>query len=227
MVKISFILFTLLLSGFSFSQADNSQDSPANGQVQPHVTLSLPEHRILYANYDNVIDINGLNGMNELEYVLENLTVQPDPENPQRLLARTTTGANEAKIRFQNKSDHSFVNEVVFMVRSLPLPLIIYTVGASKLVVGYGPEMPLASYKISFQISEWEVVMKKGKKEMTVKGMGYTLSAEAQSVIKKAPKESQFRIKVKFSGGGYENRTLTKVFTKSSSMDSKEDPLAE
>lgn len=196
-----------------FHDAISQETSAKSVDIPPHITVSSPENIFLFANYDNVIDINGLNGMSELDYVLENISVQPDPEAPHFFIARTTDGANQAKIRFYKKSDHSLVNEVVFNVLPLPMPQIFWTITAKSIRIGYPADMVLNSAKVRFTVRSWKISVS-GAPEKEVSGNGSNLSSQAINLVQNAPKNSEIKIIAVFSGGGYESKEISGTFTK-------------
>jgi gliding motility-associated protein GldM len=183
--------------------------------MKPQGTVALPEMRVLYRGYPNLIEAVA-SGYDQT--VLQPTGVELKKQGDKWIA--TPTGAKTAKIVVLGKS--TLTNKTVrlaeadFQVRAMPKAEIFWgqlTDGdkasatnrqASQLTAKY-VDSPLT--KASFTITQWAMSIPGAPK--TITGTGSTLSAEALKYLKAAPAGSVVSFSCVYSGTGVKNKTAT------------------
>ncbi len=168
--------------------------------------VSQPEYHFLYAHYDNVVQLGGTQGMENMNFKVQNAEIKEEKENS-CWIVRPKSEASEVVFSFYNKSDNTLLNELRYNVRKLPEPSLLYKIGASNLKVGYSPEFPFNAAKCNYTVVSWKVSIA-GDQSAPIKGNGSSLSAAATSLIGRAPAGTKIDIEVKYDGPGIKNGFL-------------------
>jgi hypothetical protein len=184
--------------------------------MKPQGTVSLPDMRVLYRGYQNVVEAVA-SGYDQTSVSGSGVTLS---KSGAQWIASPGSGKT-CKITVSGKSTAS--NKTVslgsfeFMIKSMPKAEIFWgqaadgekgSITATQLYARYGDGIPLT--KAKFQITNWAMTIPGAPK--TVQGTGSTLSAEAMRFLKAAPKGSQVGFSCIYSGTGVKNKIASSMF---------------
>ncbi len=184
--------------------------------MKPQGTVSLPDMRVLYRGYQNVVEAVA-SGYDQTSVSGSGVTLS---KSGAQWIASPGSGKT-CKITVSGKSTAS--NKTVslgsfeFMIKSMPKAEIYWgqaadgdkgSITATQLYARYGDGIPLT--KAKFQVTQWAMSIPGAPK--TVTGTGSTLSAEAMRFLKAAPKGSQVGFSCIYSGTGVKNKIASSMF---------------
>jgi hypothetical protein len=184
--------------------------------MKPQGTVSLPDMRVLYRGYQNVVEAVA-SGYDQTSVSGSGVTLS---KSGAQWIASPGSGKT-CKITVSGKSTAS--NKTVslgsfeFMIKSMPKASIYWgqaadgekgSITATQLYARYGDGIPLT--KAKFQVDQWAMSIPGAPK--TVTGTGSTLSAEAMRFLKAAPKGSQVGFSCIYSGTGVRNKVSSSMF---------------
>ncbi len=184
--------------------------------MKPQGTVSLPDMRVLYRGYQNVVEAVA-SGYDQTSVSGSGVTLS---KSGAQWIASPGSGKT-CKITVSGKS--TATNKTVslgsfeFMIKSMPKAEIYWgqaadgekgSITATQLYARYGDGIPLT--KAKFQVTQWAMSIPGAPK--TVTGTGSTLSAEAMRFLKAAPKGSQVGFSCIYSGTGVKNKIASSMF---------------
>ena len=184
--------------------------------MKPQGTVSLPDMRVLYRGYSNVVEAVA-SGYDQTSVSGSGVTLS---KSGAQWIASPGSGKT-CKITVSGKS--TATNKTVslgsfeFQIKSMPKAEIYWgqaadgekgSVTATQLYARYGDGIPLT--KAKFQVTQWAMSIPGAPK--TVTGTGSTLSAEAMRFLKAAPKGSQVGFSCIYSGTGVKNKVASSMF---------------
>jgi len=184
--------------------------------MKPQGTVSLPDMRVLYRGYSNVVEAVA-SGYDQTSVSGSGVTLS---KSGAQWIASPGSGKT-CKITVSGKS--TATNKTVslgsfeFMIKSMPKAEIYWgqaadgekgSITATQLYARYGDGIPLT--KAKFQVTQWAMSIPGAPK--TVTGTGSTLSAEAMRFLKAAPKGSQVGFSCIYSGTGVKNKVASSMF---------------
>jgi len=185
--------------------------------MQPQGTVSLPELMVLYRRYENVVEAVA-SGYDKTTVTGSGVTLRPTGKvgKADRYIATVTTPGKEATITISARSSvtnkTANVGTFKFKVKNLPSPDVQWSYGSQTVSVGLGPESPLNSAKVKFNVTGWKLSVA-GSAMKPIKGTGSRLTKQAFDVTKRVPPGSSVVLEVTYASNGVVN-TKSKGFPK-------------
>jgi hypothetical protein len=184
--------------------------------MKPQGTVSLPEMRVLYRGYKNVVE-GVASGYDKCD--LKGSGVNLAKSGTDWIASPGTGRECEISIIGMNSITKKNVplGTFKFRVSNLPPPAVYLgtlatgstpakaaVASMTKLFAKYPPEIPLAA---DFEVASWEVTVSGAPRSAS--GNGAVLSAEAISMLKQARSGAKISISAKYKGMGYTGFTAS------------------
>jgi len=186
--------------------------------MKPMGTVSLPDMRVLYRGYQNVVEAVA-SGYDQTNVSGSGVTLTKSGAGQWIGIpggGKTATITVSGKSSVTNKSVN--LGTFTFDVKGMPKAEIFWgqfadgdkatSRTATTLYARYGEGIPLT--KAKFQVTQWAMSIPGAPK--TVTGSGNTLSGEAMKFLKAAPAGSVVSFSCIYSGTGVKNKTATSGF---------------
>lgn len=184
--------------------------------MKPQGTVSLPDMRVLYRGYPNLVEAVA-SGYDQTTVRGAGVTLTKQgtqwvgTPGAGKTCTITVSGTNSVTKKTVS------LGTFEFQIKSMPKAEIYWgqaadgekgSITATQLYARYGDGIPLT--KAKFQVNQWAMSIPGAPK--TVTGSGSTLSAEAMRFLKAAPKGSQVGFSCIYSGTGVKNKVASAMF---------------
>jgi hypothetical protein len=181
---------------------EDLSEEPTIKVVEQLGMIALPEQRILYRNFDNILQIGSTDGQ-VLKVTAENVILSPKANN-----TYSARPNGEAKVGLIMVHSSNGVDTLHFKVKHLPAPTIFISnlnafnsnppeFADYQLSVGYPPETPLNP---EYKITSWSISFNNDEKPF--KGMGTRLPSELIQKMKKQEGDRKIIVTCNYEGNG-------------------------